>query len=218
MSRISELKLKVAGGSSGTTSPNPVTRKARKARPGAMTLTGRPPRPTPSDADRLAFLKKMNLPLVSTVKDAKTRAEGSPDRMTPTKFTPDRVKIILWALDQGNYRVTAAHLAGVTYPTFRNWMEKGEIEEVGPFRQFHDSVIQAEAKSESQLLHLVHVQVPTDWKAGMEILKRRHSDRWGKESREITGASGGPIQIKVVYEDEPGKSEEDSGANASRPQ
>ncbi len=77
-------------------------------------------------------------------------------------------------------------------------MTRGENDEEG-YREFYAAVLEAEAKSEADLLKKVRVHAPSDWRAGMEILKRRHPDRWGDRA-EVTGAKGGPITITVEYE------------------
>ena len=72
----------------------------------------------------------------------------------PTKFTPDRIKTILDALREGNYRDTAAEGAGISYDTLRNWEKKGAAEKKGKYFEFSESIKRAEAEGEQ--LHRAH--------------------------------------------------------------
>lgn len=120
-----------------------------------------------------------------------------------TKFTPETRAVIVAALRVGNYRQTACQLAGIPYQTFWRWMHRGEEEGVGEYYDFLNAVMQAEAESESGIVQQVRTQVPKDWRAGIELLQRRHPDRWSvRTEQEISGPGGGPVELKVVYEDE----------------
>ena len=116
------------------------------------------------------------------------------------KFSQERIDIILEALENCNYRRVAASLAGITYNTLNVWMRKGQAAEDGPLRAFYDAVNAAEALSEDKILRHVNDAVPDDWRAGMELLRRRHPKRWNRDKIEVTGPKGGPIEIKVVYD------------------
>lgn len=120
-----------------------------------------------------------------------------------SKFTQERVDIILEALSRGNYRTVACSLADVADNTFWRWMNRGEAEGEGPHYEFLLAVLKAEAQSESDIVGHVVSAVPDDWRAGIEILQRRHPDRWSKRTQnEVSGPGGGPVELRVVYEDE----------------
>lgn len=90
---------------------------------------------------------------------------------TRSKFTPDRVKIIIEALEKHQYLDTACALAGISTETYYNWLDKAEAynnnnkdnnarnignkqldQEATSYLQFLESVKHAQARSESGLL------------------------------------------------------------------
>jgi len=92
-------------------------------------------------------------------------AKGKPGQ--PTKFTPDRVAVIIEELKKHNYASTACDQAGVSETTFYNWLNKAEgyltklitgdtIGEEGErYIEFFDSIKRTRAESESGLLGLI---------------------------------------------------------------
>lgn len=120
-----------------------------------------------------------------------------------TKFTQERVDVILEALRVGNYRTVACNLADISIQTFWKWMNRGEAEGEGPYYEFLMAVLRVEAESENAIVGHVRHAVPNDWRAGIELLQRRHPDRWSKRTQnEVSGPNGGPVELRVVYEDE----------------
>lgn len=135
------------------------------------------------------------------------RAKGPQDIVRTTsgrnKFTMERQDIIVTALLHCNYRKVAASLAGIRELTLQAWLKRGreEVEEGTEYSTFYDRVIAAEAQAEADILDYVRDAVPDDWKAGMELLRRRHPKRWNRDKLELTGKKGGPVQFKVIYDD-----------------
>jgi hypothetical protein len=92
-------------------------------------------------------------------------AKGKPGQ--PTKFTPDRVAVIIEELKKHNYASTACDKAGVSETTFYNWLNKAEgyltklitgdsIGDEGErYIEFFDSIKRTRAESESGLLGLI---------------------------------------------------------------
>jgi len=134
---------------------------------------------------------------VRNQRDEELTARGENHHLS--KFTPERTTIVIEALERNNYRKVAASLAGINNQTLINWIKRGRLEESGPFHEFYENLLKAEAKAESDLLRYVVDAAPDDWKASMELLRRRHPDRWNRERKEVTGKEGGPIKIQVVY-------------------
>ncbi len=60
-----------------------------------------------------------------------------------------------------------------------------------------DELARAEAEGEVRLVTLWSNAAPKNWQAARDLLQRRWSDRW-RESTEIVGAGGGPLQAVVV--------------------
>jgi len=56
----------------------------------------------------------------------------------PTKLTPERSERILRAMRAGNYLEAAARSAGVHPSTVYRWLERGERDADGPYRDFSE--------------------------------------------------------------------------------
>lgn len=144
----------------------------------------------------------------------------------PSKLTPEVKKRLLDAIRAGNYYETACTYAGITYRTFRNWMERGEQAKSGEFFQFFHEVTRAEAEAEVRLVAQWQAQAGQDWRAARDLLARRHPERWaGRERLEHTGEGGGPIELDFDPREEllrridriASRRSEDAGDNESQP-
>jgi transposase len=114
----------------------------------------------------------------------------------PSKLTPEVKKRLLDAIRAGNYFEPACVYAGITYRTFRNWMERGEEAKSGEYFQFFHEVTRAEAEAEARMVAQWQAQVPNDWRAAKDFLARRYPDRWAnRDKHELMGDGGGPIEV-----------------------
>lgn len=113
----------------------------------------------------------------------------------PTKLTPEIQRTICAALQAGNYVEAACGLAGISDTTFYRWMERGDRESRGQFREFRDSVSRAIAASEAGLVAVVYREAKGNWRAALALLSRRWPERWGNK-QEIRTPDGQPL-IKV---------------------
>jgi hypothetical protein len=117
-----------------------------------------------------------------------------------TKLTDEVQKRFVDAIRAGNYYETACHYAGIDYSTFRRWMQKGEEQKSGAFREFCEAVKKAEAESEMRMVTLWQKQAVDNWQAARDFLERRFPDRWGRRDRlaaELSGPAGGPVEVDV---------------------
>lgn len=109
----------------------------------------------------------------------------------PTSLTPEVQAIIIEALRRGNYRDTAAKLAGVTRQTLWNWEQRGEAGEA-PYAVFFDAIQTAEAEAEDELLSEVRGASPAStgvhgadvWQARAWVMERRWPKRWAQRVRQ----------------------------------
>lgn len=103
----------------------------------------------------------------------------------PTKLTPEIEKKICDYLKEGNYRETAAEMAGIGTTTFYNWLKKGkEAKRKSKFREFRDAVKKAEAFAESY--HLQKLRKAGDkgnWQANAWYLERKFPEKWGRKDK-----------------------------------
>jgi hypothetical protein len=108
----------------------------------------------------------------------------------PTKFTPETQATIVEAIRRGNSYDNAAQLAGVTYRTFRNWMERGELateeeDETDPFFQFFQEATRANAEYLDTAVQGFNARFGDDYRAPLEALARRDRKNWGKQETHV---------------------------------
>ena len=117
----------------------------------------------------------------------------------PTKLTVETQERIIEAIKLGNYAETAACYAGIHKATYYRWMERGECEEDGCYREFRDAVAQASAEAEVRAVKVIQDAMPTDHRAAMRYLERRFPSRWGNRSYEQVELTERPkIELRIV--------------------
>ena len=123
----------------------------------------------------------------------------------PTKLTPEVQTTIVNALASGVYLETAASVAGISRDTLNAWLKNGAQCKSGVQKDFSDAIKKALATAETRLVDTVNLASQQQWQAAMTLLERRWPQRWGRvERHENTGEGGGPIVVRVIY-DEPHK-------------
>lgn len=121
----------------------------------------------------------------------------------PTKLTPEVQTTIVNALAAGTYLETAAAAAGINQDTLHRWLRNGARADGGLQKGFSEAVKKALASAEVRNLATITLASASQWQAAAWILERRYPQRWGRvERHEQTGEGGGPIEVRVVY-DEP---------------
>jgi len=99
--------------------------------------------------------------------------------------------------DKHASRHAAAALAGISYVCLLDWEDRGQAGEE-PYARFSDRLAQAEAEAEVDVVDRLLNSKLTD---GAKFwLERRFPDRFGnrgKQTHELTGADGGPVQVEV---------------------
>ncbi len=111
----------------------------------------------------------------------------------PTSLTPEVQAIIVEALRRGNYRRTAAQLAGICERTLYSWEERGATGEA-PYAEFLQVLKAAESDAEDMLLSEIRNAQPgvtgpgghgADlWQAKAWIMERRWPKRWAQRVRQ----------------------------------
>ena len=120
----------------------------------------------------------------------------------PSKYNEDRHQVIVQAVRNGNYRKTAAALAGIGYDTLKDWLNfaRNQPEQYPHYVKLLEDIELAEAEVESELVSVVRHHALSDhmgsWTAAMTFLERRHPDRFGK--RDTTVLEGGKEPIKSL--------------------
>lgn len=117
----------------------------------------------------------------------------------PSKLNEVVKKRLIGALERGAYKEDACHYAGISVATFYRWMDKGEAQEKGEYKQFREAVELAEANSTMISLDtIVKAEQEGDWRAAAWKLERRQPDRWGRVERQtIKAEHSGEIRITI---------------------
>jgi transposase len=118
----------------------------------------------------------------------------------PSKLTPQVHDKIITAIKAGNYLDTAARYAGVDPGTVHRWIAKGKDEQApDEYRQFREAIESARAEAEARNVALIQQAANAGtWQAAAWYLERTAHQRWGrKQSLEVSGQGGEPVQVEV---------------------
>lgn len=116
-------------------------------------------------------------------------AEGR-RRGRPSKLTEELASVIIGFIERGNYRTTAAAMAGVNDNTFKAWM----LHKTEPYVSFQKRMLEAEAFAEaSQLAKIIESDETADAKW---YLARKFPDRWA-ETRRVDLSGRLDVGVKV---------------------
>ena len=114
----------------------------------------------------------------------------------PTDCTPELTAALCDELKLGMTIRAACQHVGIDDSTYRKWMMRGEDGEE-PFVTFRTAATRAKADGIRALVVTVRKAAKDDWRAAAWMLERREPEEWSKRT-EVTGASGGPIQIEDI--------------------
>lgn len=148
----------------------------------------------------------------------------------PTAFTDERKSRILNNILEGAYRTPAAVATGISETTWFRWTQtakkqevefwkafdalhgeeqdifsvpENELPPISPYLEFLWQVEQAEAEHEQVLVGIIKTESKLDWKAALEMLTRKQSYRWARETQKhelALGDSGGSgLTVSVNY-------------------
>jgi hypothetical protein len=93
----------------------------------------------------------------------------------PSKYTPERVTLVLDALTAGCTRKTAAAYASVDETTLCRWLKR--------YADFASRVSLAEASCEVAAVATIRAAAKKDWHAASWWLERRRYQDWGRVDR-----------------------------------
>ncbi len=118
----------------------------------------------------------------------------------PTKFTRETVDRLLIAIRAGLPYHLAAEAAGISETTFYEW-QAGRFPRGADTQlkaEFSEALTRARGESALRLMGIINKAAPDDWRAASWILERRFPKDFGKQTLEVTGADGAPMQVEVA--------------------
>lgn len=115
-----------------------------------------------------------------------------------SKLTPEITEPILQHLRNGNFRVVAVGMVGLSQHTFRDWLKKGKKDPDSEYGAFLAKVIAAEREAERKMVDVVFSGADKDPRHAEWYLERKFPKRWGRKlSAEVTGKDGEPLTIEI---------------------
>jgi transposase-like protein len=125
------------------------------------------------------------------------------------KYNATRHKIIVAAVEKGNYRAVAARLAGVHPSNLYKWLEEGANDSDAEipykdsrYRKLYEDVEEAEARFESKMVEVVVDAAedgPKNWTAAMTMLERTRPERFGKRDTTVIEGGDRPITSATIH-------------------
>ena len=105
----------------------------------------------------------------------------------PTKYTPELGEKIAALIREGATRSSAVRSQGIHIDTFHAWLAKYPL--------FSEAVTRAESLMLVECAQYLKIAAKDDWKAALEMLKRRERLEWQEaQSVDLTSA-GQPLRI-----------------------
>jgi hypothetical protein len=116
----------------------------------------------------------------------------------PSKLSPEIVETLIEALRRGSYIKPACEAAGISYPSLRTWIERGEEDKAaGRMTQYSDLLDQlTRARAHGEVNLVRKLEENPDWRAGAFLLERGYRERWGKDTKDAAQ----PVTINVSPE------------------
>jgi len=109
------------------------------------------------------------------------RRKGKHPGGRPTKFEPKTCELIVQSVRLGAPWELAPLRAGVDYTTFRKWIQRGQAEKTGPYREFFEAIKRAEGEAVVRRLVVIERSANSGtWQAAAWLLERRYPQIFGR--------------------------------------
>lgn len=110
-------------------------------------------------------------------------------------------------VSEGHYAIVVCAYLGIGETTYYRWIEKAKEDvkqnKISIYREFWESVKEAEAKAEMRHLQTIaKAATEGNWQASAWFLKTKHRDRWS-ERQEVTlqGDPDKPLEIRTTWQE-----------------
>lgn len=102
------------------------------------------------------------------------------------------------AIRRGATLKTAARAAGVTWAVLKKWLERGERDTKGPYREFWLDVMAAYAEIENEMLDHIRGAAAKDWRAALKVLQNIERDTYA-DKPSLTFGDVTPEEIIIRF-------------------
>lgn len=118
----------------------------------------------------------------------------------PSKLTNEVQNILCKAVAAGLTYEKAAHAAGISYQSLRNWITAGEQAKAGKMLEFFEAIKKARADAIQERLELIKSHSLDSWQAGAWWLERCEPKDYGPPASRVehTGADGNDMVIRII--------------------
>ena len=124
------------------------------------------------------------------------------DPQHPTKLSPEMTEKIVAAIKTGAPISTACIVAGIGRTTFYTWQKQAEEDRSAgketEHTRFLSALEDAQEELKIELLQIVKLAAPRDWRAARDMLRMRYPETFNRARTEHTGRDGGPITGNVL--------------------
>jgi len=113
-----------------------------------------------------------------------------------SKLTKEREEKIAQALEQGKSMNSAARMVGISPQTVYNWLDRGEGQEEGIYKEFFERITRAKGHGEDVYFNTVWQMAKEegDHRFLASLMKQRYPDSWGDTD---TGVKADSVTIEV---------------------
>lgn len=103
--------------------------------------------------------------------------------MRATKLTPQVIADAEKYLKAGNYAITVISLLSISEKSWYRWLERGEREKTGVYRDFYEAVKRGESVAEGGAVsEILRAGKEGNWQAFAWFLERKFPKRWGRKT------------------------------------
>lgn len=114
-----------------------------------------------------------------------------------SKYNEETVNRICDAIRVGATRKSASACGGISDSLFHQWMKENP--------EFAEKVQRAEGGMLARMAARVYQEAVApdgDWRAALEVLKRRERSEWSERTeQQMSGPGGGPMKVVLEYVD-----------------
>jgi len=126
--------------------------------------------------------------------------KGNPGRGRPSALTPRKVRRLLFALRSAASIRACAEWSGLGWSTYRRAFTEGGKEGASPLlAEFRASCARARESGELELVRIIQLHAPRDWRAAAALLEAKKPKRYRRQVA-VDANHGGAVTVKGLGE------------------
>lgn len=135
-----------------------------------------------------------------------------PEAGRPTKLTRDRQERIASMLEEGHSINATCRANGISAKTYHQWVQRGEEQEEGIFREFRNRVTRARAEGERRYIEKAQDAAiqSKNAQALLRMAQLQYPESWSEDASSPARGRSGGLNVYLTAEDSPNGEEEAS--------